>query len=257
MSFKSCSYFFILFLFLYLFSSCASKKDIVYFQNADKVTETTFPDMAEYEIRIYPNDNLLITVSAMNPLVAEPFNVVKLDGGGMTAGLEWRGYLVDESGYINFPVIGKIHIAGLTKDEAIAMLQKRVAEYIESPVVNIRFLNYRISVLGEVLRPSVYTIIDEKISIPDALAMAGDMTILGNRKEVSVYRVENGERRFYTVDMTSPSVFFSPVYYLQQNDILYVQPLPAKARTATFNPYISSAISSLSLMLSIYIAFFK
>lgn len=232
-------------------TSCRSSKDVEYFQHTDVIPDSIYmADMTNYEVRIMPNDNLLITVSALNPLAAEPYNAVNLDRG-TSATLEWQGYLVNENGVINFPVIGEIKLGGLTKKQAITLLQKEISQYIENPVINIRFMNYKISVLGEVNRPGTYLVTDEKISIPDALAQAGDMTIYGKREDVLICRVENGEKKFFHVDMTSPEIFFSDAYYLQQNDIIYVKPNGAKSMSSSYNPMIGTILSISTLLITI------
>ncbi|MCC8146184.1 MAG: polysaccharide biosynthesis/export family protein [Bacteroidales bacterium] len=247
---NSLSGIFMIFLIVCL-ASCRSGKDVEYFQGTENIPDLAFQhDMANYEIKIMPNDNLLITVSTVNPQASEPFNVINLSRN-YSSTLEWQGYLVDENGDINFPVIGKIHIGGLTKAQAINLIQNKVSEYVEDPVVNIRFMNYKVAVLGEVNRPGTYFIDSERISIPDALAKAGDMTIYGKREDVLICRVENGEKKFYNVDMTSPSVFFSEAYYLQQNDIIYVKPNRSKSMSSSYNPMIGTILSISTLLVSI------
>ncbi|GHT53514.1 polysaccharide biosynthesis protein [Bacteroidia bacterium] len=240
-------------------TSCGSKKDILYFQDIER-----FPlnatDRAQYQIRIVPNDNLLITVSALNPVAAEPFNSVNLTTGSLSGSLEYRGYLVDERGDINFPVIGKVALGGLTKTEAEKLLSDKISHYIKDLVVNIRFMNYKVSILGEVNRPGTYVINDEKISIPEALSLAGDLTIYGQRQNVQIYRMENGEKKYYTVDLTSPAVFYSPYYYLQQNDLVYVKPNKARAGASTYNqslPLIFSAVSIIVTVVSFVVTLSK
>ncbi|MDR0865196.1 MAG: polysaccharide biosynthesis/export family protein [Candidatus Symbiothrix sp.] len=234
-------------------TSCGSSKDIVYFQNTDTVSDSMYTDLSNYEIKIMPNDNLLITVSALNPEAVEPFNTVNLSRGYSISGstLELQGYLVDETGYINFPVIGKLSVAGLTKIEAVNLIQSKVSQYIDNATVNLRFLNYKVSVLGEVNRPGTYTVDSERISIPEALAKAGDMTIYGKRHDVLICRVEEGVKKFYHVDITSPDIFFSEVYYLQQNDIIYVLPNKSKVMSSTYNPMLATFISGAGLLVSI------
>ena len=237
---------------LFFLTACGSKKKILYFQDINEIPATAYAyDQANHEAKIMPSDNLLITVSAFNPQTVEVFNTVKLGQGGSASNLEWQGYLVDKNGYINFPVVGKLHVAGLTKQEAINLIQGKVSVYVEEPVVNIRFLNYRVIIMGEVNRPGVHTVSEEKISIPEALAMAGDMTIYGNRHDVVLCRVENGEKKFHHIDMTSSAIFFSETYYLQQNDILYVQPNSARVRSSTnlnSNMSIISVVASLAAL---------
>lgn len=237
--------------FFLTISSCRSAKDVEYFQHTDEIPEIAFQnDMADYEIEIQTNDNLLIMVSASKVSAAEQFNTIDISRGTSQT-LEWQGYLVDENGDINFPLIGKIHLGGLTKLQAIALLQKEVSRYIDDPIVNIRLMNYKISILGEVNRPGSYVINDEKISIPVALAKAGDMTIYGKREDVLICRVENGQKKFYHVDLTSPSIFFSEAYYLQQNDIVYVKPNRSKSMSSSYSPMVGTIISLSTLLVSI------
>ncbi|MDR0412620.1 MAG: polysaccharide biosynthesis/export family protein [Dysgonamonadaceae bacterium] len=231
-------------------ASCGSSKDIIYFQDSERVLNGNYVDLSNYEIKIVPNDNLFITVSALNPQAVEPFNSINLTRGTSNS-LELQGYLVDENGDINFPVVGKLHLGGLSKSEAIRLIQDRISQYIDMPVVNIRYMNYKIAVLGEVSRPGTYFVDNEKISIPEALARAGDMTIYGQRHDVLVCRMENGEKKIYHVDITSPTVFLSEVYYLQQNDIVYVLPNKSRVLSSTYNPMISTFISIAGLLVSI------
>jgi len=237
--------------FVLSFAACRSSKGIIYFQNTNAGVITSYQDAANYEVRITHNDNLLITVSTpKNPLAAEPYNLMSSSASyATTIGL--YGYLVDENGYINFPELGKIHVAGLTKEELVILLQNRLAQSIINPIVNVRLMNYTVSVLGEVARPGTYAVDNERISLPDALAKAGDMTIYGERRNVLVYRIENGVKSVYHVDMTSPRVFFSEVYYLQQNDIVYVQPNKARVQAAFVNPMLGTYLSITSLLLTI------
>ncbi|MDR2622733.1 MAG: polysaccharide export protein [Dysgonamonadaceae bacterium] len=241
--------FFALFLFALMVSSCGSKKDVLYFQNIENFPLDT-ADSARYQLRIVPNDNLLITVSAFNPLAAEPFNSINLNTS-YSSGLEWKGHLVDDNGEINFPVIGKIALGGLTKSEAEKLLEDKLSQRIQEPVVNIRFMNYKISILGEVNKPGTYTITDEKVSLPEAIALAGDLTIYGQRKNVRIYRIENGEKKYYTIDLTSPAVFYSPYYYLQQNDIVYVEPNKARAGASTYNQSLPLVFSAVSILVTV------
>ncbi|MDR3217852.1 MAG: polysaccharide biosynthesis/export family protein [Dysgonamonadaceae bacterium] len=250
-----------LFLAIFILTGCGSTKKVLYFQDIDEIPPgyDQYANTAKYQSQIIENDNLRITVSALNELAAAPFNV-KMENSGMfnANNIELSGYLVDEEGNINFPVIGKVHLAGLTKAKAEALLVEKIAQEIENPVVNIRFLNYKIFVLGEVSRPGDYIIRDEKISIPEALAMAGDMTIYGNRNDVLICRVENGEKKFFHVDMTSASLFYSDSYYLQQNDILYVQQNKRIARNASnFTPNLSIIVSVLSILVTATSFFFR
>ncbi|MCL2649429.1 MAG: polysaccharide export protein [Candidatus Azobacteroides sp.] len=249
--YKVLSRFFLFSFILLLLTSCGSSKNIIYFQNAP-IQNNPSNDVSKYEIHIANNDNLLITVSSKNPQAAEVFNVIKLDRSTSTQNLQWQGFLVDQFGNINFPLIGTIHLSGLTKSQAISLLQEKISAFIDDPVVNIRFMNYKVTVLGEVNRPGSYTVDDEKLTVVQSLGLAGDMTIYGNRRNIMVCREVLGEKLFYNVDITSPDVFNSPVYYLQQNDVVYVEPNKAKIRTSTnYTQNFSLGISLVSLLLTI------
>ena len=237
-----------------LFSSCGSKRDITYFQDPYKISDDLFKqDHAEYEVKIKPNDNLFIVVSAVNLDAVAMYNSVNVNRGGnfTPSNLDMFGYLVDPKGNIYFPHVGEIHVAGLTKMEAIQLLQEKISKDVADPVVNIRIMNYKIHVIGEVARPGVYTVTDERITIPQALALAGDLTIYGERSTVQLIRMEKGEKVFYTIDLTSPELFLSPNYFLHQDDILYVSPNKTRAGSSTYNQYVPLTISVTSIVITI------
>ena len=240
---------------LLLLVSCGSSKNIIYFQDAQSEYDSS-KDSSKYEIRIANDDNLLIIVSSKNSQATEIFNNFNTDRATTTQGLQWHGFLVDQFGNINFPLIGNVHLSGLTKAEAIALLQKKISIYIDDPVVNIRFMNYKVTILGEVNRPGNYTIENEKITIIQSLGLAGDLTIYGNRHHIMVYREVDGQKKFFRVDITSPEIFNSPVYYLQQNDLVYVEPNKAKVRSSTnYTQNLSLGISVISLLLTVILFF--
>jgi len=241
---------------LFFLVSCGSPRNVLFFQDAQLKYDSS-RDFSKYEIRVANNDNLLITVFSKNPQAAEVFNIMRTDRTTTTQALQWQGFLVDQFGNINFPLIGEVHLGGLTKSEAIALLQKKISAYIENPVVNIRFMNYRVTVLGEVNKPGNYTIEDEKLTIIQALGLAGDMTIYGNRRNMMVCREIDGEKKFFQVDITSPEIFNSQVYYLQQNDIVYVEPNNAKIRTSTNYTQNFSLVFSVASLLLTAALFFK
>lgn len=239
-------YFFtgLVFITIFLFSSCASKRDIVYFQNSETMSSKYRENNFDYKVKIMPNDNLFVQVSDVNPTSVEVFNVIRTQTGSISPNtLDILGYLVDSNGNINFPIVGEIHVAGLTKKEATGLIQKEISRYAPDATVNIRIINYKITIMGEVMRPGVYTVTDERISVLQALALAGDLTIYGERHNVQLSRVENGEKKFYYFDLTSPDVFSSPHYYLLQNDVLYVSPNSTRVRSSTVNQNIPLTIS--------------
>lgn len=230
-------------------SSCVSNKKIVYFQGA----ENTIDETKVTEAKIQPNDNLLILVSSPKVEVSDIFNSIQINerGNSTQESLALQGYIVDKDGYINFPILGRVKLGGLTKNEAINLLQEKISEYVVESTVNIRFLNFRVTVLGEVNKPGVYTVTNETISLPEALGLAGDMTIHGRRNNVLVCREVNGKKEFYRMDMTSPDLFRSPNYYLQQNDIVYIQPNKAKSSGAGYNQNLPIWVSVFSTIITI------
>ena len=164
------------------------------------------------------------------------------------------GYLVDVTGAIELPLIGTLNVGGLTTMEAKELIKKKVADYLKEPTVNVRFLNYKVSVLGEVLHPSVYVIPNETITLPEALGLAGDMTIYGKRENVLVIRDENGKKIFGRVNLTTRDVYNSPYYYLHENDIVYVEPGKGRiAQTDKIYQLLPVVLSALSLISVIFI----
>lgn len=232
-----------------ILSSCVSNKKVVYFQGV----EGTINESEILETKIQPNDNLLIVVNSSKVEVSDIFNSINMNATGSSTqeSLALRGYIVDMDGYINFPILGPVKLGGLTKNEAIRVLQNKISEYVVDATVNIRFLNFRVTVLGEVNRPGVYTVTDELISLPEALGLAGDMTIHGRRNNVLICREVNGQKQFHRIDMTSSDVFSSPNYFLQQNDIVYVQPNKAKSSGAGYNQNLPIWVSVFSTIITI------
>jgi len=248
-------------LLMLFFVSCGMKKDLVYFQNSDKVfNDPSLIDSASYETRIVPYDNLLILVSAPNAAAVEIFNknsqTIGTTGGG-GRNLEYQGYLVNKEGNIQFPVLGTLHVAGLKKEDVEQMILEEIAKVVENPTVEVRFLNFRVIFLGDV-GVGVFTFPNERVSIVEAIAEAGDLMLTGQRHDVRIFRVENGEKKTFTVDLTKPELFFSPHYYLQQNDIIYVTPNTTKARSASnLMPLLSIGMTLFSTAVTLYYFFAK
>lgn len=240
---------------LLLAASCAPVKDIAYFQ--DKALNS--PEKIDQfgGIVIQPNDMLSIIVSSRNPELASIFNLggtsSSSDGGTSST----TGYIVDNDGNIDFPILGQINVAGMTRADLAAKVKEMLLKkgYINDAVVTVEFQNFKVSVLGEVNNPGTYTIQGDKVTILQALSMAGDLTIYGKRGNVTVMREINGERTFYDIDLCSVDMFKSPAYNLQQNDIVYVEPSQEKARQSTIDDknlrLTSIAISSGSILISL------
>ena len=213
-----------------LLASCQSYKKVPYLQDSGEV-QRAVAEAKLYDARIMPKDLLTIVVSCTDPELAEPFNLtvatpVSASQNNLTSQPALQQYLVDNRGNIEFPILGTLHIGGLTK--------RKLSDYIkESPIVTVRMANYKISVIGEVNAPGTFTISNEKVNLFEALAMAGDMTVYGLRDNVRLIREDaDGHQHIITLDMNRADIVQSPYYYLQQNDILYVTPNKTKAKTA-------------------------
>ena len=235
-------------------ASCSTYKKINYLQDV-------VPDKAERiainkGILIQPKDMISIVVSSRNPELALMFNLPVISyqaGSEVVSGQGTQrllGYVVDNDGNIDFPVLGLIKAAGMTRWELANEIKSMIIEqnYIKDPVVTVEFMNFKISVMGEVRAPGTYTIEGDKITLLQALSLAKDLTIFGRRDNVSVIREQDGERVIYQVDLRSVSLFESPAYYLQQNDIVYVEPNKVRAGQSTIN---ENNVKSVSLWVSV------
>lgn len=249
---KTCK-FVITLLVIAICSSCASRKNLVYFQDEplEEGVEMAQPKQLLYK----PDDLLTINVSALDPETVRPFNlpVVSNNTNVMNAqgGLQVQTYLVDYNGNIEFPVLGTIKVEGLTRQDLTDLLVDRIKTMANDPIVNIRLANFTITILGEVRNPGTFTIQDERITILEALGLASDLTVYGVRDNVLVIREVDGKKKFAKIDLTSINTVNSPVYYLQQNDVLYVEPNKARVRASTFNPNNGVALSAISLIVTI------
>lgn len=237
-----------------MLASCAQVKNIAYFQ--DKAIDHPEEIDKHGGIVIQPKDMISIVVSSRNPELATMFNlpVVSYQAGSeiVTSAAQQKlmGYVVDNDGYIDFPVLGPIQVAGMTRWELSEKIKDTLLKegYLNDAVVTVEFMNFKVSVLGEVKNPGTYSIEGDKVTVLEAIAMAGDLTIYGLRDEVYVIREENGERQNFKLDLRSKEIFNSPAYYLRQNDIIYVQPNEVRAGQSTIN---QNSVRSISLWLSI------
>lgn len=248
-----------------LFSACNSTKEVVYLQDVVPLKQQDIE--RKYEVFIHEDDLLSIMVNSKDPELALPFNMplVTYQIGSESSGQQRvLGYLVDTNGDIDFPILGKLHVAGLSRLELRDLIKEKLisGDYIKDPVVTVQFLNYKVSVMGEVARPGSFTITGDRITLLEALSMAGDLTIYGRRDRVAVIREENGKRTILFHDLRSSDIFTSPCYYLQQNDIVYVEPNKAKAGQRDINQNNSvsvwlSAVSVLAAVASLLVTVFK
>lgn len=251
-------YIYLLLIITTIHFSCGSTKKVAYFQGIPDFYIDSISDIrTNAQLKIKPNDNLFISVSAVSKEAASIFNLLDPESPVTPTSLSIKSFLVDNNGCINFPTIGTVKIAGLTKEEAVVFLQDKISEYIIDPVVNIRLLNFNISVLGEVARPGNYMAIGEVITLPQALSMAGDMTIYGVRENVIVAREVDGNRIFARVNMNSDEIFTSPYFYLEQNDIIYVQPNKVRAGVSGYSQNLPLGLSVMSTLITVLVLIFK
>ncbi|WP_338875461.1 polysaccharide biosynthesis/export family protein [Spirosoma sp. SC4-14] len=247
-----------------ILTSCVSTKQLSYFQQEPGKVDT-LTVAARYTPTIQPGDVLAVQVNSLNPEASAFFNpytafavserTVPANTTASTTPLApVSGYLVDNNGMIELPVLGKVNVKGKTVNELKDQLRESLKEYLKEPTVNIRNQNFRISVMGEVTRPSLFTIPNEQITLLEALSLAGDITIYGHRTNVLIIREENGHRTFARVDLTRRDLFNSPYYYLHPNDVVYVEPGRVRAATADRTnqllPIFLSGLSFLAVIIS-------
>ncbi len=245
-----------------LFASCASQKRALYLQDLD--TEAIMEIAENYQIRFKPLDRITVVVNSSNPELAAPFNTASsynslsgspIDGMNMSYSTQSALQIltIDEQGYLHMPIIGPIHCTGKTRSQVAKEIADKIIEsgYLNDPTVNIQFADLLFSVIGEVARPGRFNIVSDRVSLFDALSMAGDLTIFGQRKDVTVIREENGRRTSAQLDLTSQDIFTSPYFYLQQNDVVYVKPNKYKAQTGEYNQNRSFYISLASTAIAV------
>ncbi|MEM0519012.1 polysaccharide biosynthesis/export family protein [Aequorivita flava] len=251
----------LLLLITVLGASCVSREKIVYFQDLEQ--QKALMDSIQNTFKIQPNDLLNIVVSAYDLEAVRPFNLISearasADVSGLSyTNTERQGYLTAEDGTIDFPVLGRIKVAGLSRTELSEMLVQRISEYVKDPIVTIRIVNFKVSVLGEVARPGTYNVEGERLTLPEALGLAGDMTIFGRRDNVLVIRDNGGSKEYKYLDFRDSDVLNSDFYYLQQNDVVYVEPNNAQIQSSSFNRNTSIYISVASLLLSVMVIIFR
>ena len=239
-------------------ASCGSTKDVPYFQNANEIDLSKSATL--YDARIMPKDQLTITVSTINNEAAIPFNLTvpttqSASSRSTVSQPQLQAYLVDNKGMISFPIVGDLKVGGLTKSEAEALILSKIMPYInkdEKPIVTVRMTGYQISVLGEVSRPGTFTVSREKITILEALAQAGDLTIHGMRTNVKLIREDaNGQKSIQELNLNDANIINSPYYYLQQNDVVYVTPNKVKAQNSSIGSMTTLWFSATSILISL------
>ena len=243
---------------LVLLCSCGSTKNIAYLQNSDEIDFELSKYL--YDAKIMPKDILTITVTTVNPEAAVPFNLTVPTTLSQTQRATnnsslLQTYLVDNDGQIDYPIVGVINVGGLTKSDCEKLILSKIRPYLnenERPVVTVRMSNYKISVLGEVAHPGMFTVGNEKINILEALAQAGDLTIYGVRDKVKLIREDaKGRKEIHTINLNDANIINSPYYYLQQNDIVYVEPNKVKAQNSAIGQSTTLLMSGTSILVSL------
>lgn len=236
-----------IFLVVFILSSCASRKDVVYFQDTGDF-ETLMNDNS-FVPKFKIDDLVSIHISSLSAEASAPFNLFRgASEGGLRA--EQVDYLVDGKGEIDFPVIGKLKISGLSPDEVRNLLRNELADFLKDPIINIRLRNFTVTVLGEVNNPGTYAANGEQITILEALGFASDLTIRGVRDNVLVIRDFDGTKVYTRIDLTSKKMMESPVYYLTQNDVVYVEPNRSGITASSLDNRANIAISIASLLIT-------
>jgi polysaccharide export outer membrane protein len=242
-------------IFVTLLFSCASRQDVVYYQNIDNMAQQQ--KINSYEIRIQPDDLLMIIVSAEDPEIALPFNLRSIavqNPGSLDAAMGQQSmqlYLVDAAGSIEFPVLGKLKVGGLSRSEVLQMVQQKIGVYIKNPIINLRVMNFKVSVQGEVSSPGTYTVDSERVTLVEAISKAGDLTIYGKRDNILIIREIDGVKSYNRVDITKADFMSSPFYYLAQNDVVYVEPNKTKINGAAIGPNTGVIISITSILITL------
>jgi polysaccharide export outer membrane protein len=238
--------------------SCGSYKNVPYFQNSDEVDFSKSQIL--YDARIMPKDVLTITVNTTNPDAAMPFNLTiptlfSNQTRSTYSQSVLQNYLVDNDGCIDYPILGKLQVGGLTKSACEQLIHDKIVPYLnqrENPVVTVRMSNYKISVLGEVARPGMFNVSNEKINILEALAQAGDLTIYGVRDRVKLIREDaRGKKEMHTLNLNDANLINSPYYYLQQNDIIVVEPNKVKSQNSSVGSMTTLWFSATSILISL------
>lgn len=227
--------------------SCASKKDVVYFQDVGNF-ETIVNDY-NYEPKFKVDDEISIFVSTLDQEASAPFNLFRGSQEDELRPVQVN-YLVDKDGQIEFPVIGKIEVIGLSPEGLRGLLEKKLSDYLKDPIINIRLKNFTVTILGQVNKPGTYQVNGEKITIMEALGLAGDLNIKGQRENVMVMREFHGTKVYYRINLTSKNAFESPVYYLSQNDVVYVEPNQSAVTQSSLDNRASILVSIASVLIT-------
>lgn len=237
-------------LLIVMISSCAKRENYIYFQEKPVASDT----VAAYTPTLKQDDLLDILVSSSDPEASAPFNfpnkLTAVNSTYASGTPTLQGYLIDQEGNINFPVLGKIQVKGKTRPEAVKLIQDQLQAYLNQPIVQIRITNFKITVLGDVSRPGSFNIPNERITLLEALGIAGDLNITGRRQNIKIIRDRDGVKTEIQIDLTKGDLFNSPAFYLEQNDVVYVEPNRTKMNSALYSPVYSIFISATALIIT-------
>lgn len=238
-------------IYAFAISSCAPRRDLVYFSNLNKLASEQ--KMISPDVKIQQNDLLSLNVNSANPESNVLFLVNSKDSGNEGAPKR-EGYRVNKDGFISIPIIGAIHVSGLTIEQAQLSISKELDRYVKNPVVDVQLVNFKVTVIGEVNKPSSFTVPGDNINLLEALGMAGDMTVYGKRGNVLIIREQNGQRIMKRLNLNDQDVLNSPFFYLKQNDVVYVEPDRSKATEFSSNtrlmPIVIASISAVAVLIT-------
>lgn len=244
---------------LLMCASCGSTKEVptlAYFQNLKDSVGKLPDNVSNYKIKIQPDDELIITITSTLPEATAMYNLPlgnpSLKGNiNATQSPRIQTHIVDRNGMIQLPVLGEIQAAGLSTKELEAVIKHRVSEHVKDPFVRVEMINFTVNVMGEVRAPQRIVVGKERFSVLDALAAAGDLTEYGKRDNVLVIRTENGKSTYHRLNLTDGSIYASPYFYLQQNDVVYVEPNDIKIDNSKYNQFSAFKLSQLSTIVSL------
>lgn len=242
-------------LFILLLFSCKPREELVYYQNIDALASAN--QLNTYEIKIQSDDLLMIIVSAADAESALPFNLTTISVptpsgiNNFTGQQSIQNYLVDAEGFINFPVLGKLKVGGLSRSELMQILEEKIAKYIKNPIITIRLTNFKVSIQGEVTVPGTFSVNSDRVTLIEAISMAKDLTIYGKRDNILIIREVNGVKSYNRVDITKADFINSPFYYLAQNDVVYVEPSKVRINGAAVGANTGVIISITSLFITL------
>lgn len=249
-------------LFALALFSCASPQDVLLFQDIERLGD--YREAQKNNPTIQEDDMLIINVSAPDMESVRPYNLLietrptyRSSSINLSNSSQQQTYLVDNNGNIEFPILGRLYVAGMSRSELTDYLREEISKDVKNPIINIRIVNYKITVLGEVARPGTYSVEGERVTLPEALGMAGDLTIYGERTNIIVLREVDGKNEYRILDVTSVEALQSDYYYLKQNDVVYVSPNGAQIQSSKFNRNASVYVSVASVLISLLVLIFK